>query len=261
MQCTRKRSQLRSVLFFLLGSLIGHVLLRGSKFHKHGSTNKLKILCYILTHPTRHDQRAIHVQNTWARRCDKVVFASTAKHPKLEVLSLKMTRVDIYNHLWLKTQAAIKAIHHSASDYDFFFKADDDTFAVLPNMRKLLATHSSKEPVMFGKLIPDYCQPGFLSGGAGYVLSHESLRRIVEEGLDKHPACSTEEADMEDVRICRCARALGINMVEPRGRSQRPLFFHLFPKWIYGNSVNQIFNSPNISTSYEERLHVSESWR
>ncbi|GAA53820.1 glycoprotein-N-acetylgalactosamine 3-beta-galactosyltransferase 1 [Clonorchis sinensis] len=170
-----------------------------------------------------------------------------------------MTRVDTYNHLWLKTQAAIKAIHHSTSEYDFFFKADDDTFAVLPNMRKLLATHSPKEPVMFGKLISDYCPPGFLSGGAGYVLSHESFRRIVEQGIDKHPACLTKEVDMEDVRICRCARALGIDMVEPKGRFQRPLFFHMFPKWIYGdnaNSVNQIFNSPNITTSNGERLHI-----
>ncbi|KER25920.1 hypothetical protein T265_14108, partial [Opisthorchis viverrini] len=196
------------------------------------------------------------------RNIDKVLKnCKTDQHARYPFLALKMTRVDTYNHLWLKTQAAIKAIYQSASEYDFFFKADDDTFAVLPNMRKLLATHSPREPVMFGKLISDYCPPGFLSGGAGYVLSHESLKRIVERGIDKHPACSTKELDMEDVRICRCARALGIDMVEPKGRSQRPLFFHMFPQWIYGINENSLpYNPDQVSFHYIQpaQLYIIE---
>ncbi|VDO94668.1 unnamed protein product [Schistosoma margrebowiei] len=47
--------------------------------------NKIRILCYINTHPENYYKKAIHVHKTWARRCTKHIFMSTKSDPILPV--------------------------------------------------------------------------------------------------------------------------------------------------------------------------------
>lgn len=41
--------------------------------------NEVKVLCWIMTCPADHQQKAIHIMRTWGKRCNKLLFMSSAK--------------------------------------------------------------------------------------------------------------------------------------------------------------------------------------
>lgn len=88
--------------------------------------NKVKVLCMVMTHPGNHKTKAIHVKNTWGKRCNKLLFMTSEDDPLLEtaiVLPIEESR----EALWNKTKASFQYVYsHYLDDYDYFLKADDD---------------------------------------------------------------------------------------------------------------------------------------
>ena len=57
-------------------------------------------------------------------------------------------------------------------------QADDDTYMIMENLRRLLKEHSPTDPLYFGRRFKKTAKLEFMSGGAGYVLSKEALTRF-----------------------------------------------------------------------------------
>lgn len=84
-----------------------------------------KVLCMVMTMPANHKTKAIHIKNTWGKRCNKLLFMTSKEDPNLEtvVLPLKESR----QILWEKTKAGFKHLHENhLNEFDWFLKADDD---------------------------------------------------------------------------------------------------------------------------------------
>ncbi len=195
----------------------------------------VRVLCWVMTSPENHVKKAKHVKATWGRRCNRLLFMSTKTDAKLpEAVALNVS--EGRNTLWGKTQKAFKYVYeHHFEEADWFMKADDDTYVIVENLRFMLQPHSPADPVYFGLRFKVY--GGYMSGGAGYVLSKEALRRFVEVGIDKQARasrglnCKTNtDVGTEDVEMGSCMRALKVEAGDSRDAEGRGRFFPFVPE-------------------------------
>ncbi|CAG2175953.1 unnamed protein product, partial [Oppiella nova] len=123
--------------------------------------------------------------------------------------------------------------HHYLQDNDWFLKADDDTYIVVENLRYFLSSQNASEPIYFGCKFKPYVKQGYMSGGAGYVLSRQALKLFAEKGLsDGHPKrCKeSEEGGAEDVDMGQCLEELGVKAGDSRDSLGRGRFFPFVPE-------------------------------
>ncbi|XP_076035286.1 glycoprotein-N-acetylgalactosamine 3-beta-galactosyltransferase 1-like isoform X2 [Oratosquilla oratoria] len=192
-----------------------------------------RILCYLLVGPSTH-HTALHVKHTWGQRCDKTIFFSTRHDDLLGTVILDVP--EGYSVLWAKSMAALNHLYRNYSDYDWFLKGDDDTYVIVENLRKFLGTREAENPVYFGVKFRKFVKQGYMSGGGGYVLSREALRRFAEDAVrikdqEKCPNRSTKGA--EDLQLGLCLEAVGVKAGDGLDEEGKPLFFSHSPTSLF----------------------------
>ncbi|XP_042874573.1 glycoprotein-N-acetylgalactosamine 3-beta-galactosyltransferase 1-like [Penaeus japonicus] len=189
----------------------------------------VRVLCWVLMCPSKHNVTAVHVKATWGKRCDKLIFMSNEEDPELGAVNLHVP--EGFYKLWIKTRSAFKYLYnHHLDEYDWFLKADDDTYVVVENLRYMLAPYDPNQPIAMGcRLKGNVPGKGYLTGGAGYVLSREALRRVVERGIDaeKCPLKHHSRRPPEDGAAARCMVASGVLFGDSRDHMRRTRFAQL----------------------------------
>ncbi|VDM17564.1 unnamed protein product [Hydatigera taeniaeformis] len=160
---------------------------------------RVRVFAAILTTPPAKMVKAIHVKMTWARRFNGYVFVSS--EDDIYLPSIKAIDEESRTLLWAKIRQAMVHIYtNSLNDYDFFLKADDDTYVIVENLRFFLSNRDPNVPTLMGRRF-NYSKGSFFpSGGSGYVLSRAALKMIVEGILNGTSACAKSEAP-EDVQL------------------------------------------------------------
>ncbi|XP_064205583.1 glycoprotein-N-acetylgalactosamine 3-beta-galactosyltransferase 1 isoform X1 [Anguilla rostrata] len=186
---------------------------------------KVRVLCWVMTAPKNLQKKALHVRATWTKRCDKVLFMSS-EETEFPTVGLNVT--EGRDQLYWKTIRAFQYIHKThLDDADWFLKADDDTYVVLDNLRYLLSKYDSDRPIYFGRRFRPFVQQGYMSGGAGYVLSKEALRRFVE-GF-RVGKC-THFSSIEDMALGKCMETMEVEAGDSRDRKKRETFHPFDPE-------------------------------
>ncbi|KAJ8721862.1 hypothetical protein PYW08_004264 [Mythimna loreyi] len=189
---------------------------------------KVRVLCWVMTQPKNHESKARHVKATWGKRCNKIIFMSTEKDPSLP--SIKLPVKEGRKFLWGKTKAAFRYVYkHHRREADWFFKADDDTYVVVENLRHMLAGYDTEDPLYFGYRFKRFSPQGYMSGGAGYILSRAALDRFVNKGLPNTTLCRGDDNGIEDAEMGKCLENIGVPAMDSRDELKRGRFFPLTP--------------------------------
>lgn len=135
---------LNSILFFLVGFAFGVfiytlVFAGDEKQFKLKTERKdqlaeklsdeIKVLCMIMTNPKSHNKKAIHVKNTWGKRCNKLLFITSQEHPELDTIVVHVN--ESRKALRRKAREAfLYAFDNHHEEFDWFLKADDDKYLI-----------------------------------------------------------------------------------------------------------------------------------
>ncbi|EDW04326.1 GH23563 [Drosophila grimshawi] len=96
--------------------------------------SEVRILCWIMTSPANHQKKARHVKRTWGKRCNKLIFMSSAKDEELDAVALPISEGD--DNLWGKTEEAFKYVSDHRMNYaNWFLTAQNDTYMIVKNLR------------------------------------------------------------------------------------------------------------------------------
>lgn len=201
--------------------------------------DSVKILCFVLTHPGNHLTKAVAVKDTWGKRCNKLVFISSQEETYLDVLKVNVT-AETRLFLWQKTKLALSAIYENfLDDYDYFLKADDDTWIFMENLRQFLYAYSPEMPIYFGCKLKPFVKQGYMSGSA-YVLTREALKRFYTRALPHSSLCYEGSDGAEDTELGSCLQSVGVLAGDSRDDQQRSRFLPFPPdghtKNVYGTT-------------------------
>eukprot|EP00054_Salpingoeca_dolichothecata_P002594 m.23271 g.23271 ORF g.23271 m.23271 type:complete len:524 (-) comp13124_c0_seq1:22-1593(-) len=189
--------------------------LKPSKKSKVGG----KLFCWVLTMPKSHNSSAKSVQETWVPGCDEHLFMSSGSSAHLQVHDVSLSGPESRDMIWEKT---LKAWRHTAEKYlhkfDWFLKADDDTFVMTDNLRSFLSKFNASLPYYFGH---QFKTEGvrYNSGGGGYVLSRAALQLLMAN------ASAFTDGIAEDFEIARSLKNVGVDPSDTRDRQGGERFF------------------------------------
>ena len=169
----------------------------------------VRLLCWVMTQEQNLADKAQMIKDTWGKRCDVTLYFTAKTNRAFPTIGL-----DVHEgrrHLFVMTSRAFRYIHaHHLDDADWFLKADDDTYVIVENLRHFLQDKNTSSPVYYGQIFQRYAKGGYNSGGAGYVLGREALRRFVLDG-SKQFFCNRRRGS-EDVAMGKCLYQLNVTV-------------------------------------------------
>ena len=140
-----------------------------------------------------------------------------------------------YENLTEKHFAAYLYINQNHyNDFDWYIKADEDTYVIVENLRWFLADKCPDEKIIYGKVLHQLLNrewlndgdidKGFLQGGSGFVISRETIKQFSEAYTKNSSFCSRRKGRFGDQQITTCFRKLNIYPGETRDESGRERF-------------------------------------
>tara|TARA_B110000003_G_scaffold223713_1_gene224160 strand:- start:5143 stop:5874 length:732 start_codon:yes stop_codon:yes gene_type:complete len=159
---------------------------------------------------TRSSERAAKksIEQTWGARCDLLLFIDQ------DTEGMRIDWDDNYGALARKSHQVWTLIHRKYGEqFDFFMKADFDTYILMENMIKYLGSFDHRQPYYLGKqlLHPKF---GPFVAGAAVVMSQAALSMLYAATSRDSESCSEEYfatfGGQDDLALGVCLQTIGI---------------------------------------------------
>ncbi|DAZ99381.1 TPA: hypothetical protein N0F65_005283 [Lagenidium giganteum] len=234
-----------------------------------------RIFCFVNTISV-HRAKAQAVADTWGQRCNKLVFFSnetstivvgegTPNRRTFDVVAMDVP-AD-HNHLWQKHKVTLEYVYeHYRHDYDWFYKADDDAYVIVENLREYLQRpevlmNYQVQPMQMGHrfnltqelvsyyIVDDALEDAwrakwnrwvFNSGGPGYVMNRLYMDQIVKI-LPDWRCLSDDYSEMlpDDASISFCMMWYDVYPWDSRDYKGRERWHADKPRGVYFTNPDQ----------------------
>ncbi len=168
------------------------------------------------------------MNNTWARHCDKYFFVTTIHNEHVRALnSEKIIELsdplplvqpaglvyEKYSKLTDKVYASFKHVYKYYNDYEWYLKADDDTFVFTDNLKLFLRTKNSSDLQSYGYIIKNnvHVIGGYQAGGSGYLFGNRAMK-LLGKALEENKPAACPNSGIEDVDVRKCFIQLNVSM-------------------------------------------------
>ncbi|CAB3406646.1 unnamed protein product [Caenorhabditis bovis] len=240
-------------------SLYNEELLRNVKSSKSAQEQRKsgKILCWAMTTSIYHKTRVPAISDTWLKRCDaghiftnseRFLNESTPYHTVFHGLP------ESYYKLFWKTRLALLYVYRNiSSDFDWYFKGDDDTYLVVENLKRYVEKLDPNKPFFIGYRLRRRTTTGYNAGGSGYVMSREAMRLFADRLFHDKDACPYHE--WEDYAIARCLASVGVFPEDTRDDKGRQRFLPWRPEQHYYADLTKSFQMDPIQVWGADIFH------
>lgn len=223
---------------------------------------KVRVLCLVITVES-HLEKAVNVVNiTWGSRCNKIIYVLCTDKNEKDFLNSCHLR-ESKSHLVGKVRFTFRHVYqHYVDHYDWFLKADDDTYVIMENLRFLLSFHNPDLPGYLGYHFKMHLKQGYMSGGAGYVISRKGVKKLFEDGF-KVDGCDADGYD-EDLEIGRCLQRAGVPPLVSYDKFGRETFhtdkmwqhvYGTYPSYLNKYSWNGLRNGAGCCSQFSVTFH------
>ena len=113
-----------------------------------------RLFCFVLTSEENLESRAQAVYQTWGQRCGKLVFVlrlnssnprrkdprarNVSARDRLPIEDIPTLPDENYSHLTEKVRQSLFFFARTYPDFDWYLKADDDTYVIVENLLRFL---------------------------------------------------------------------------------------------------------------------------
>ena len=203
--------------------------------------NYNEVLCIIMTSEMTFFERTPVLWNTWAKKCDKTVFACNyakikkkielnKNNSKIQELAelpiMELNAIEKYELMDEKVKEIIvKSYEKYSSTFKWFMLVDDDTFVFVENLKSFISTRDFTEPKTFGYKFKALIKTGYLSGGGGILFTLKALQQL-HDNIKKR-RCNLKGIDYGDLFIGECSRKSNVTIDDSRDKYNRERFHAL----------------------------------
>eukprot|EP00056_Hartaetosiga_gracilis_P006611 m.98188 g.98188 ORF g.98188 m.98188 type:complete len:773 (+) comp12513_c0_seq1:188-2506(+) len=137
-----------------------------------------RIACWVMTNPKNHKTKAVAINSTWGAECDLLLFMTTKHQAGLNTIVLSLGEEENRQFLWRKSVMSWSYMYtHLLDEFDWFVRADDDSFLNIDNMRSMLKEYNATEKHFLGRRLK-IDRDDFYSGGPGTIVSQGALKAL-----------------------------------------------------------------------------------